>query len=160
MDIVCRCLDAGFDSVMIDSSERSFAENVKMSAQAVTLAAPYQANVEAELGFIAKLGQENNSHFTTPEDARLLVEETNVNALAVAIGSAHGFYKKAPNLENELLVQINAATTALLVLNDSSGIPDDMLQNAIRNGITKVNLATKIKNIFMQILKKVLSETN
>lgn len=160
LDIVRRCLDAGFDSVMIDASEKSFAENVKISAQAVSLAAPYQANVEAELGFIAKLGQDSKSSFTSPEDASRFVEETNITALAVAIGSAHGFYKQAPNLEIELLARINAATSAPLVLHGSSGIPDGMLQEAIRNGITKVNLATETKNIFMQTLKKVLFETD
>ena len=160
LELVARCLDAGFDSVMIDASEKSFTENVKISLEAVVLASAYHANVEAELGFIAKLGQDSKSSFTSPEDARRFVEETGVDALAVAIGSAHGFYKQAPNLEIRLLAQINSATSAPLVLHGSSGIPDKMLQEAVRNGITKVNLATETKNIFMQTLKKILLETD
>jgi fructose-bisphosphate aldolase class II/tagatose 1,6-diphosphate aldolase GatY/KbaY len=80
--------------------------------------------------------------------------------LAIAIGSAHGFYKSAPHLNIGRLKEIHAAVDTILVLHGSSGIPDHMLQEAIRNGITKVNLATEIKNIFMRTLQKVLLDTD
>ena len=159
VELVERCLDAGFDSVMIDASERPFDENVSTTRRVVELARPYGVNVEAELGYVAKLGQAQGGGFTTPEEAARFVEATGVDALAVAIGSAHGFYKQAPRLDIERLAQIHAATDAALVLHGSSGIPHDMVREAIANGIVKVNLATEIKDNFMRALKGVLLES-
>jgi fructose-bisphosphate aldolase class II/tagatose 1,6-diphosphate aldolase GatY/KbaY len=124
------------------------------------LAKPYGVNVEAELGYVAKLGQEQGGGFTTAEEARIFVEQTGVDALAVAIGSAHGFYKQAPQLDLDRLSEIHAATSATLVLHGSSGIPHPMVQEAIARGIAKVNLATEIKDTFMRNLKEVLTTTN
>jgi ketose-bisphosphate aldolase len=153
------CLDAGFDSVMIDASEKPFSENVRITAEVVKYAESYRANVEAELGYVAKLGQvQQTSQFTQPEEARRFVEATGVHALAIAIGSAHGFYKETPSLQLELLSKIHETTHAALVLHGSSGIPDDQLQEAIRRGISKVNLATETKNIFMKTLQKTLMD--
>ena len=109
VELVERCLDAGFDSVMIDASERPFDENVSTTRRIVELARPYGVNVEAELGYVAKLGQAQGGGFTTPEEAARFVEATGVDALAVAIGSAHGFYKQTPRLDIERLAQIHAA---------------------------------------------------
>ena len=160
VELVERCLDAGFDSVMIDASEESFDVNVATTRRVVELAAPYGVNVEAELGYVAKLGQQQGGGFTTPEEAKLFVEQTGVDALAVSIGSAHGFYKQAPKLDIERLAQIHAATDVALVLHGSSGIPHDMVQQAISNGIVKVNLATEIKDMFMRNLKSILTTTD
>jgi ketose-bisphosphate aldolase len=160
-EIVKQCLEAGFDSVMIDASEKPFGENVRITRQVVEMASQYEANVEAELGYVAKLGQsQNNSIFTQPEDAGRFVELTGINALAVAIGSAHGFYKSVPELQIGLLKEIRLATLATLVLHGSSGIPDEMLRQAIDAGISKVNLATETKNIFMKTLKTELQQTD
>lgn len=160
VDLVERCLDAGFDSVMIDASERPFEENVATTRRVVELARPYGVNVEAELGYVAKLGQTQGGGFTTPEEAARFVCETGVDALAVAIGSAHGFYKEPPKLDIERLAQIHAATDVALVLHGSSGIPHAMVQEAIANGIVKVNLATEIKDTFMRALKEVLLQSD
>jgi tagatose 1,6-diphosphate aldolase GatY/KbaY len=159
LDLVAQCLDAGFDSVMIDASEKPFAENIKITREAVKMAEKYNVCVEAELGYVAKLGQAfSQEGFTRPEDASLFTLETGINALAVAIGSAHGFYKQEPKLEIELLSEIAQTTPVPLVLHGSSGIPDAMLQNAIHNGISKVNLATEIKNTFMLRLQEILKD--
>ena len=157
-NLVASCLDAGFDSVMIDASEKPFEENVKITQSVVKLAERYGANVEAELGYIAKLGQETKKlGFTEPSDAKRFVEETGVQALAIAIGSAHGFYKDAPRLDLDLLSEISAVTNTALVLHGASGIPHDMLRYAVERGICKINLATEIKNIFMKTLKNKLT---
>lgn len=154
-EIIKSCLDEGFDSVMIDASEKSLEENIRITRSVVKLASRYDASVEAELGFVAKLGQEQNDHpFTSPEDAKKFTKSTNVNALAVAIGSAHGFYRQAPSLDIELLSAINESVNIPLVLHGSSGIPDMMLQEAIKSGICKINLATEIKNTFMRALRE------
>lgn len=161
IDMVRKCLDAGFDSVMIDASERPFSENVSITAEVVKLAARYHANVEAELGYVAKLGQAQvTNQFTQPEEASRFVTATGVNALAVAIGSAHGFYTEPPQLQLGLLERIHKATAVALVLHGSSGIPDGQLQDAIRLGISKINLATETKNIFMRSLKNVLNDND
>jgi len=160
IDLAQQCLDAGFDSVMIDASEKSFEENVRITKDVVERAKKYKANVEAELGYVAKLGQEQGGGFTTPSDAVSFVKQTKVDALAVAIGSAHGFYKSAPKLDIERLAQIHEATNVVLVLHGSSGIPHEMVQDAIRNGICKVNLATEIKDTFMRALKNTLMNTD
>ena len=155
------CLKAGFDSVMIDGSENPFGENIRITRKVVQMAALYGANVEAELGFIPKLGQESdNDGFTSPQQAFDFISATGIDALAVAIGTAHGFYKEEPKLDLERLSSIAAITSIPLVLHGGSGIPDKMLREAIKRGITKVNLATDSKNAFMKELKNVLYNTD
>ncbi|WP_025741575.1 class II fructose-bisphosphate aldolase [Aquimarina pacifica] len=152
--LVKKCIDAGYDSVMIDASEKPFEENVKITSQIVQYAKGSATNVEAELGYISKLGQDQKMIYTQPNEAHAFVQDTGVNALAIAVGSAHGFYKETPQLQIDLVQEINTVTSAALVLHGSSGIPDDQLQEAIKNGITKINLATEIKNVFMTSLQK------
>ena len=160
-EIAEACLKAGFDSVMIDGSEKPIDENIRITRQVVEMAALYGAHVEAELGFIPKLGQEgDNDGFTSPQQAYDFIAATNVDSLAVAIGTAHGFYKEEPKLDLERLSRIAAITPIPLVLHGGSGIPDQMLRNAIQRGITKVNLATDSKNAFMKELKKALFSTD
>ncbi|MDC6366801.1 MULTISPECIES: ketose-bisphosphate aldolase [Flavobacteriaceae] len=160
INLVKRCIDAGFDSVMIDASEKPFDENVRITKEIVHYASSYEINVEAELGYISKLGQSQDIIYTSPTEAKSFVEDTGVNALAIAVGSAHGFYKEAPKLQLDLIAEINQNVTAALVLHGSSGIPDEQLQQAIKRGITKINLATEIKNIFMKSLQGILQETD
>ncbi|MBK8088838.1 MAG: class II fructose-bisphosphate aldolase [Chitinophagaceae bacterium] len=157
-ELAADCLDAGFDSVMIDASEKSFDENIRITKSVVKLAEKYGANVEAELGYVAKLGQKTDRvGFTEPAEAKFFVEETRVNALAVAIGSAHGFYKEEPKLDLLRLSEIKGMTEASLVLHGASGIPHDTLRQAVQRGICKINLATEIKNTFMKTLKRKLT---
>ena len=159
-NIVKACIDAGFDSVMIDASEKSFSENVAITTEIVKYAASYHINVEAELGYVAKLGQNQAMVYTKPSEAKAFVDATGIDALAVAVGSAHGFYKEIPQLQFNLIQEIKEQTDAALVLHGSSGIPDIQLQKSIQCGITKINLATEIKNIFMQKLKVVLTNSD
>lgn len=157
-ELAARCLDMGFDSVMIDASEQSFKDNITIARKVVKLAEGYGANVEAELGYIAKLGQsKDDSGFTRPEQAKEFVDATGVNALAIAIGTAHGFYDKEPKLDLERLSCIASVTDATLVLHGGSGVPSESLVKAVDRGICKINLATEIKNIFMRTLKTKLA---
>lgn len=160
VELAEKCLDVGFDSVMIDASEKPFSENIKITRQVVKLAEKYQACVEAELGFVAKLGQSHeNPGFTEPNEAKIFVEDTGIDALAIAIGTAHGFYKHEPKLDLDRLSRIKEETTAALVLHGGSGVPHPVLQEAINRGICKINLATEIKNTFMKTLKSKLKDT-
>ena len=161
IQLVKKCLEAGFDSVMIDASDKQLEENIKVTKEVVKIAKDFNANVEAELGNVPKLGKELDSDkYTKPEEARYFVENTRVDALAVAIGSKHGFYKGEPKLDLERLKEIQQATNAFLVLHGGSGIPNTSLKKAIELGIVKVNIATEIKDTFTRTLKNVLTKSD
>ena len=156
-----QCLKAGLDSVMIDASELPMAKNIEITSRVVKLAANYGANVEAELGYVAKLGQSTNKiGYTEPGDVEQFVNATGANALAVAIGTAHGSYKQKPVLDFERLRRINQITNAFLVLHGGSGVPDDQIKKAIELGVCKLNVATDIKSTFMQNIKKLITQTD
>lgn len=145
METVQKALDLGFTSVMFDSSTYPFEENIARTREVVKLAEKYGATVEAELGLVG--GSEDGScdhgiRCTDPEDAKIFCEETGIDALAVAIGNAHGNYPVAPKLAFDVLEQIHAKTVVPLVLHGGSGITDEDFQKAISLGIVKVNIAT------------------
>lgn len=155
-DLIKECLDAGFDSVMIDASDKPLDENIAITKRVVDLAAKYDASVEAELGHVADPGDDaaDSTFYTKPNEAKKFVESTGINALAVAVGSAHGFYETEPQLNMELLKKIHQSTECALVLHGGSGIPAPQIQESIRNGVRKFNLATEFKSAFMKSLKK------
>ncbi|HEC44314.1 MAG TPA: class II fructose-bisphosphate aldolase [Bacteroides sp.] len=160
-ELIEQCLKAGLDSVMIDASEFPLEKNIEITRRVVKLAANYGANVEAELGYVAKLGQSTDkTGYTEPGDVDLFVNATGVNALAVAIGTAHGNYKEKPKLDFERLRKISQITDAFLVLHGSSGVPDDQIIKAVEFGVCKVNIATEIKNTFMYNIKKLVNQTD
>lgn len=145
METVQKALDLGFTSVMFDSSTSPFEENISRTREVVELAKKYGATVEAELGLVG--GSEDGScdhgiRCTDPEDAKVFCEETGIDALAVAIGNAHGNYPVAPKLAFDVLEQIHEKTAVPLVLHGGSGITDEDFQKAISLGIVKVNIAT------------------
>lgn len=154
METVRQTLELGFTSVMYDSSAYSFAENIERTREAAELARAYGATVEAELGLVG--GSEDGScdhgiRCTDPRDAKIFCERTGVDALAVAIGNAHGNYPVVPRLAFDVLEQIHAETGSIpLVLHGGSGITDADFQTAIRKGIVKVNIATASFNQLMK----------
>jgi fructose-bisphosphate aldolase class II/tagatose 1,6-diphosphate aldolase GatY/KbaY len=161
VDLVEKCLHAGFDSVMIDGSELPLEENIELTRKVVNLSKPFDVNVEAELGYVAKLGQDAGKvEYTRPEDVKHFVDETCIDALAVAIGTAHGFYKETPKLDFNRLAAIREISNVKLVLHGGSGVPDDSIRRAIQNGICKVNVATEIKDTFMKNLKQTLNTSD
>ena len=160
VELAQRCLDVGFDSVMIDGSELPFEENIAITKEVVKRAKAYNAHVEAELGYVAKLEQSHSKKvFTQPAQAKEFVNETGVDALAIAVGTAHGFYKEEPQLQFDIISAIHELVPATLVLHGSSGVPPKDIREAISRGICKINLATEIKNIFMKTLQEILKNT-
>lgn len=150
---ICQAIDAGFTSVMIDASHLSFAENVKLTAAVVAVAKPGGITVEAELGRLA--GSEANlavseeeATQTDPDEAARFVAETGIDALAVAIGTAHGFYKSTPRINIERLKKIAAQVSLPLVLHGGSGTPEEKIKEAIKYGIAKVNICTEFVAAF------------
>ncbi len=145
IETVKRALQYGFTSVMLDGSLCPFEENIAKTLEAKKVADMYGATVEAELGLVG--GSEDNSvnhgiQFTDPEGARVFCERTGVDALAVAIGNAHGNYPTTPVLAFDALKKIHDAVDIPLVLHGGSGITDQDFQKAISLGIHKINIAT------------------
>jgi len=158
-DLARRCIDAGYSSVMIDGSKLPFAENIQLTRKVAEIAHATGVSVEGELGHVAQNadGGDITQFYTQPEDARRFVEETEVDALAVAIGTAHGFYKGEVKLDFARLREIrDAVGDTALVLHGGSGVPDELMKEAIRNGIAKINFGTELKNAFTLAVRKSL----
>lgn len=159
MDVVKQALELGFTSVMFDSSTYPFEENIVRTKEVVELAKKYGATVEAELGLVG--GSEDGScdhgiRCTNPDDAKIFCEQTGIDALAVAIGNAHGNYPVAPKLAFDVLEEIHRQVEVPLVLHGGSGITDEDFQKAISLGIVKVNIATVSFNKLTQRAEKYL----
>lgn len=153
MEVVKQALDMGFTSVMYDSSTYPFEENVARTQAVVALAKQYGATVEAELGLVGGSEDGSSDHgvrCTNPDDAKTFCERTGIDALAVAIGNAHGNYPVAPKLAFDVLEEIHQKTGLPLVLHGGSGITDEDFQKAISLGIVKVNIATASFNKLTQ----------
>lgn len=157
------CIRKGFSSVMIDGSKLPFEENVELTKRVVAVARAVGVSVEAELGKIG--GTEDDIHvderdafFTNPEEAKEFVERTNVDALAVAIGTAHGQYKGIPELDFPRLEKIRSLVKIPIVLHGSSGVPDEDIKTAIKLGVRKVNIDTNIREAFVQACRDVLNK--
>ena len=145
-----RCIEAlklGFSSIMFDGSAKPYEQNIAETREMVKIAHAFGATVEGEIGHVGEAAKEDNlltDMYTTPEEAKAYLEATGVDALAVAIGSAHGVYKKKPMLNIERLKEISSAVKVPLVLHGGSGLSDDDFKNTIRNGIAKVNIFTDL----------------
>ncbi|MGI6142378.1 MAG: class II fructose-bisphosphate aldolase [bacterium] len=145
LDLMRKAVNAGYTSVMIDGSTKPFEENVEMTKRVVAMARPRGITVEAELGHVGSAqGNEDESVLTQPEEVERFVAATDVDCLAVAIGTAHGVYTKEPKLELELLEAINRVSEVPLVLHGGSGTPDDQVKEAIARGIAKLNIHSEL----------------
>lgn len=169
LEIIKLAADAGFSSVMIDASELPFEQNAAATAEVTAFAHARGITVEAELGHVgnALVGNEAagvvhdedpEDTLTDPEDVKKFVELTQVDALAIAIGTAHGVYKKTPTLRIDRLDEITAVSDCPLVLHGGSGTPDDQMQEAIRHGITKINIYSDVVAAMNSGLKNKLSQ--
>ena len=148
IELARQAIEAGFSSVMIDASKYEYEENIKITKEVVKMAAHAGVSVEAELGKIG--GAEGlidvsdaEATQTDPDEAAEFVRRTQIDALAVAIGTGHGFYKQAPVLNIERLKNIAKKTDVPLVLHGGSGTPEAQVREAINCGIAKVNICTE-----------------
>ena len=159
--------EAGFSSVMFDGSVLPFEENVQRTAEVVRYAHARGVTVEAELGHVgnAMVGNEGDKAcnenpedtLTVPEEVVEFVKRTDVDALAIAIGTAHGVYKKTPMLRIDRLDEITAVSECPLVLHGGSGTPDDQMKTAIAHGITKINIFSDVVAAMNSGLKEKLN---
>ena len=167
LNFIKKAIDNGFSSVMYDGSVLPFNENALKTAEVVKYAHQKGVTVEAELGHVgnASVGSisetgtdvDPGESLTVPEEVSKFVEITDVDALAVAIGTAHGVYKKTPELRIDRLDEITAVCDRPLVLHGGSGTPDDQMKNAITHGITKINIYSDVLYALNQGLKNTLN---
>lgn len=167
LDLIQRAIDAGFSSVMYDGSVLDFENNAKNTAKVTNYAHARGISVEAELGHVgnASVGSiseagtdtDPGESLTVPEEVVQFVEITDVDALAVAIGTAHGVYQKTPELRIDRLDEITAVCDRPLVLHGGSGTPNDQMQTAIHHGITKINIFSDVLGAMNQGLKDKLN---
>lgn len=161
---VLRAIRNGYTSVMIDASLQSFDDNIKITKEVVALAHEVDVSVEAEIGTIGNNGSAEggaaNIIYTDPEQAKQFVAETNIDTLAIAIGTAHGLYPKdkTPKLNIELLKELNETIDLPFVLHGGSGNPDKEVSEAVKYGVAKVNISSDLKSVFFDALREILNE--
>lgn len=163
-ETIIRAIRAGFTSVMYDGSALPLIENIEKTRYVVQTAHMAGVSVEGEIGYMnnedgtASLGLSLTKGYTKPEDARRYAETSGIDALAIAIGNAHGIYKGVPELDFERLAEISSVVDVPLVLHGSSGIAIPSLQKAIALGIRKININTEISTQAIKTARQFLYE--
>ena len=160
-ELAVQAIREGYTSVMIDGSHESFEDNITLTKRVVDVAKPNGIPVEAELGKVG--GKEddleaNADSNTDPSEAAEFVRRTGVDSLAVAIGTAHGFYAGTPVLDKERLSEIRKVVDTPLVLHGASGLSDEDVVECIKRGICKVNFATELRAAYTGGIKEILAE--
>lgn len=150
-----RCMKAlrvGYTSVMIDGSHETFEDNIAMTKLVADAGIAMGIPVEAELGKVGgkedDVEVEGESPYTDPVEAKEFVERTGCTSLAIGVGTAHGIYTEEPHIEQSVVKSIAATVDVPLVLHGTSGVPDEQVAEAVKNGICKVNYATELRQAF------------
>jgi fructose-bisphosphate aldolase class II len=157
-ELARQAVDLGFGSVMFDGATLDYERNVEATVRVVEYAHANDVFVEAELGAI---GGKDGAHApgvrTDPREARRFVDETGVDALAVAVGSSHAMVQRTAALDLDLVAAIHAAVHVPLVLHGSSGVADETIVEAIRAGMTKINVSTHLNGFFTNAVRAYLA---
>ena len=160
-DSCVAAIEGGYTSVMIDGSHEDLENNIALTKRVADVAAACGIPVEAELGKVG--GKEDDLEAeadtnTDPAEAKVFVERTGVSSLAIAIGTAHGFYAGTPVLDKERVSQIKEAVPLPLVLHGASGLSDEDVRECVKRGMCKVNFATELRVAYTDACKKLLGE--
>ena len=161
-----KCVEAlrlGFSSIMYDCSTDTYDENVRKVADMTALAHSCGATVEAELGHVGDNEgsgalRDPRAYYTDPMQAKDFVEKTKVDALAIAVGSAHGAYKLPPKLDFERIRTIRDTIDVPLVLHGGSGLSNEDFRTAIENGISKINIFTDINVAQAEAMRRAFAD--
>ena len=165
LDMVWRALRLGFTSVMIDASALPYEENLKITRDVTSIAHSMGVSVEAELGMmvtgesgdkISGLSHDPEYYYTNPDEAKAFCKATGVDALAIAFGTSHGFYKSAPKLNFDVVRKVREATGLPLVMHGGSGVSEDGFKESIKNGIRKINYYSYMSGAGYDAAKKVI----
>ena len=160
-DLAVQAIREGYTSIMIDASQTSFEENIAMSKRVVEVATPNGIPVEAELGKVGgkEDGLEAEADLNTdPLQAKVFAEKTGISSLAIAIGTAHGFYQGTPVLDKKRLSKIQEQVAIPLVLHGASGLSEEEIKDCITRGICKVNFATELRVAYTNAIKEILHD--
>jgi ketose-bisphosphate aldolase len=155
------CIENGFSGVMIDLAEEDLAYNIRETKKVVELAHANGASVEAEIGRILdadRTPEEIATGYTDPKEARRFVEETNIDCLAVSIGTAHGMYQYTPKINYELLEKLIATIPCPIAVHGGSGTPDSDVLRMVKAGINKLNIGTELFNAYKRAMFEVMQE--
>ena len=160
-ELAMQAMHAGYTSVMIDGSKLDFEANIAETKRVADVAKALDIPCEAELGKVG--GKEDDLEAeadtnTDPQEAKEFVERTGVTSLAVAIGTAHGFYVGTPVLDKERLIEIREVVDIPLVLHGASGLSDEDVMDCVKRGICKVNFATELRAAYSKAVKELLAE--
>lgn len=160
VELCKQAINVGYPSVMIDASRETLEENIRQCSEVVSYAHARNVVVEGEIGRIKGRDAEGtylgDDFLVQVPDAVRLVNETGVDTLAVGIGTAHGFYQGKPEINFKRLAEVNEALDIPLVLHGGTGIPEEDVRKAIRNGINKVNVGTQIRYTYMNEAQKAI----
>ena len=160
-ELAVQAMKAGYTSVMIDGSHEDFEGNVAITKKVADVAKAFGVPVEAELGKVG--GKEDDLEAeadtnTDPQEAKEFVERTGVTSLAIAIGTAHGFYAGTPVLDKERVSDVKKLVSAPLVLHGASGLSEEDVKECVERGMCKVNFATELRVAYTDACKKLLAE--
>jgi fructose-bisphosphate aldolase class II len=151
-------IDAGFTSVMIDVSSKDIDENIYEVKQVVEYAKIHNVSVEAEVGYILTKDKAKNINYASLYDCKKLVNEVSINTLAPAVGNIHGLYKGKAKLNFELIKNIKNTINIPLVLHGGTGISNEDLSEAIKLGISKVNINTELQYVWNKSVRKYINK--
>jgi len=162
-EVAMKCIRAGFSSVMFDGSHYSFEENVRLTKEVVKAAHAMGVSVEGELGTIGGVEDdisvdEENANLAKPEEAIRFYEETGVDCLAIAVGTAHGMYSGEPNIRYDIIEKVSKAIPVPIVLHGGSGVPDESIRKAIAAGVGKINVNTENQIACTDTIREVLGK--
>ena len=162
VDLVLSCIRAGYTSVMFDGSELDYKENVEKTKFLAKIARSLDITMEAEIGCVGmgEDGEDINEVITDPDDAKRFAEETGIDAVAIAIGTAHGMQKRDASIHYDVLDEVAKRINNPIVLHGSSGIKDEDFGKLIHTPICKVNIATRIKFAFVNAVEDFLKQGN
>ena len=155
LDVIRKCAETGWTSVMIDASELPFEENLKLSRQAFEIASAHGIGLEAEIGQILGVEDdmvvhEHESHLTDPAEAERFCRELDLAAFAAAIGSAHGYNTGDPVIAYDLIKEINGRTKTPMALHGGTGLDEETIKRCIALGCAKINISTNLKHVFVE----------
>ena len=154
LDMIKKCIDTGWTSVMIDGSHLPFDQNLEATRKVNEWANAAGIGIEAEIGQILGVEDdmvvtEEESHLTDPNEAEKFCAELDLSAFAAAIGTAHGYYKGEPKVEFGLIEEINKRTNVPMALHGGTGLSDEVIQKCISIGCSKINISTNLKHVFI-----------
>ncbi len=154
LDMIRKCIETGWTSVMIDASDKPFEENMKITRQVLEMATPAGLAIEAEIGEIGGVEEdiivaEEDAHLANPDEAERFCREFDLGVFAAAIGTAHGYYHGEPKVAFDLIDEIYRRTQTPMALHGGTGLDEETIAKCIELGCAKVNISTNLKHVFV-----------